>query len=161
MPWTNVTWAEASAACCAMNAGGACPGAGVVGWRLCGANDWESACEGPTRTCDWSYASNCTTSQPLVCNGKERDSSPAPGDQDAIAATGAFPMCGTQWTGGRVFDLSGNVKEWTSTAVSTGVYQQRGGAYTTLEEGRACDFDFTVASGDFAHPNTGFRCCFY
>ena len=50
---------------------------------------------------------------------------------------------------------------WTSTAVSAGVYQQRGGAYTTLEEGRACDFDFTVASGDFAHPNTGFRCCFY
>ena len=161
MPWTNVTWAEANAACCAMNAGGTCPGAGVVGWRLCGANDWESACEGPTGTCDWSYASNCTTSQPLVCNGKERDSSPAPGDQDAIAATGAFPMCGTQWAGGRIFDLSGNVKEWTSTAVSAGVYQQRGGAYTTLEEGRACDFDFTVASGDFAHPNTGFRCCFY
>ena len=160
LPWTNVTWTEARDACCAMNVGG-CPGPTEVGWRLCEAPDWQRACEATSGTCRWSYATSCSTSQPMTCNGDEVDSSPAPGDQDAIATTGAFPMCRAEWGARDVFDLSGNVKEWTATAVAPGVYQQRGGAYTTIEAGRACDFDFTVAAQTFSFPNTGFRCCHY
>ncbi|MCB9617074.1 MAG: SUMF1/EgtB/PvdO family nonheme iron enzyme, partial [Sandaracinus sp.] len=156
MPWTTVTWDQAQAACCALNSGGVCPAAGVDGWRLCAGDDWQSACEGSAGTCDWSYASNCSTSQPMVCNGSEVAGA------DAIAATGSFASCRTAWgAAGNVYDLSGNVKEWTSTQVATGVYAIRGGAYNNLEAGRTCDFDFTVGSRDFAFPNTGFRCCFY
>ena len=156
IPWTTVTWDQAQAACCALNAGGTCPAVGADGWRLCDGDDWQRACEGPAGTCDWSYASNCTTSQPTVCNGSEVAGT------DAIAATGAFASCNTPWTGvGNVYDLSGNVKEWTSTQVATDVYAIRGGAYNNLEAGRTCEFDFTVGSRDFAFPNTGFRCCFY
>lgn len=36
-PWTNVSWDQAQAACCALNASGTCPGAGGTGWRLCDA----------------------------------------------------------------------------------------------------------------------------
>ncbi len=99
----------------------------------------------------------------MACNGKERDSDPAlPGDQDAVAAAGAFPMCRAIWgAAGSIYDLSGNVKEWTRTAAGSNIYQQRGGAYNTIENGRACGWDFTVANQDFAHPATGFRCCMY
>ena len=38
------------------------------------------------------------------------------------------------------------MKEWTSTAVASGVYAIRGGAYNNLEDGRTCDFDFTFGS---------------
>ena len=161
LPWTDVTWTEARDACCAMNPGGTCPGAMDVGWRLCDGADWGRACQGEAGTCDWAYTNTCSTSQPMTCNGKERDSSGLPGDQDAIEPTENSAMCGASWTAGVVYDLSGNVKEWTATEVLPGIYQQRGGAYTTIEVGRQCDFEFTVASAGFAFPNTGFRCCYY
>ncbi|MBX3250309.1 MAG: SUMF1/EgtB/PvdO family nonheme iron enzyme [Myxococcales bacterium] len=162
LPWTSVTWTQARDACCAMNAGGTCPGASEVGWRLCGSDDWQRACQGTSGTCDWAYQSSCSMSQPTVCNGKEVDADPLlPGNQDAIARTGAFASCNASYAAGRVYDMSGNVREWTATPAGAGIYEQRGGAYTTIEMGRACDFDFTVAEQTFAFPNTGFRCCHY
>jgi hypothetical protein len=164
LPWTSVTQAQAQAACCALNPGGTCPGGGT-GWRLCAAADWEVGCEGPAGTCDWSYASMCTTSQRTVCNGMEFDSdSGRAGDQDAVftTASSTFPMCYADWAAaGRIHDLSGNVKEWTSTSVGSGVFEVRGGSFQSIEAGRQCDFDFTVAEGTFSADTTGFRCCFY
>ncbi len=167
MPWTSVTQAQAQAACCALNVGGACPGAGAAGWRLCDAADWQIACEGPAGTCDWSYQTMCTASQPTRCNGQEYDCNTSlPGDQDCPFVTGSstFPGCGTDWgaaAGGMVRDLSGNVREWTATLSSPGFYQVRGGSYQSIEAGRACDFAFTVAATAGPAPNTGFRCCLY
>lgn len=167
-PWTSVTWGEADAACCAMNPGGICTGSGVE-WQLCEAADWQRACEGSTGSCNWSYGTaDCATANlnDQVCNGKEYDSdSGTAGDQDAVAATGSstFPMCYADWsTAGQVFDLSGNVKEWTASETSTtGVYYIRGGSYTELEEGRACGYGFVSAASDYAYQNLGFRCCKY
>ncbi len=157
LPWTNVTWAEASAACQALGGG----------WDLCDEADWEDACTGPSDSCDWSYASSCGASQPLVCNGEEYDSSGAAGDQDALFQTGRtaapFNACYTNWGGGdRIYDLSGNVKEWTRTERGgSNFHAIRGGSYNNVEIGRRCDFDFTVGDNNFAFENTGFRCCRY
>jgi MYXO-CTERM domain-containing protein len=158
LPWTNLTWPQARDACLALNNGG------VTGWRLCDESDWERACEGPSGTCDWSYSTACTSSAPLRCNGEEYDSSGAPGDQDAMfpTASATFANCFTDWTGaGVIYDMSGNVKEWTNTAVTSGVHAIRGGSYNNIEPGRTCTFDFTVGNNSFSFPNTGFRCCNY
>ncbi|MBX3250020.1 MAG: SUMF1/EgtB/PvdO family nonheme iron enzyme, partial [Myxococcales bacterium] len=160
LPWVNVTWPEARGACQALGAG----------WDLCSEADWERACLGPMYgspmlSCNWSYATSCNTSSPLRCNGAEFDADPAaPGNQDALFSTGSmtFAGCYTDWTGGaRIYDLSGNVKEWTSTSRGPGARAIRGGSYNNVEGGRACEFDFTVAAESFAFVNTGFRCCQY
>ncbi len=164
LPWTTVTRTQALNACCALNAGGAC---GATGWRLCDATDWTAACRGSAGTCTWSYGSACTTSSQMTCNGEEYDSNATmSGDQDALVTTGGatFPMCYADWTGGaRIYDMSGNAREWTNTETSagSGIYYLRGGSYNNVEPGRACTFDFAVATPTFAFPNTGFRCCFY
>ena len=154
LPWTNVTWGEAQAACQALGAG----------WDLCDESDWQNACEGAA-SCDWSYAASCTSSQPLTCNGEEYDASGAAGDQDALfpTASGTFAECySVQSGGGVIYDLSGNVKEWTRTERgSPDVHAIRGGSYNNVEDGRRCDFDFTVGDDNFAFLNTGFRCCRY
>ncbi len=164
VPWTTLTWAEARDACCALNATGTCSGDGS-GWRLCDAADWQTACEGPVGACDWSYATSCDTSQRLMCNGREHDCDPGtPQDEDCLYNTGssAFPGCRTSWdAAGSIHDLSGNAREWTNTSRGAGIYELRGGSYTNIEAGRACDFDFAVANATFSHPNTGFRCCYY
>ncbi|MEC7520728.1 MAG: MopE-related protein [Myxococcota bacterium] len=164
-PWTSVTWDEAQAACCALNPSGTCPGAGGSGWRLCEAMDWESACEGPGGSCTWGYGGSCSMSQPLTCNGAEFDcDSSTPGDQDCLYSTGSptFPMCYADWgADGRVYDLSGNVREWTATSRGTDLFEVRGGSFNHVEAGRSCQWSFTVSNRTFAGPNTGFRCCLY
>jgi hypothetical protein len=62
-------------------------------------------------------------------------------------------------TGDRVYDLSGNVKEWTE-ARSSGVNPIRGGAMDSTAGGSRCDFDFTVADDNYLFKNLGFRCCY-
>jgi formylglycine-generating enzyme required for sulfatase activity len=77
-------------------------------------------------------------------------------------ASATFANCFTDWTGaGVIYDMSGNVKEWTNTAVTSGVHAIRGGSYNNIEPGRTCTFDFTVGNNSFSFPNTGFRCCNY
>ncbi|MBO6934786.1 MAG: SUMF1/EgtB/PvdO family nonheme iron enzyme [Deltaproteobacteria bacterium] len=163
LPWTNVTWAEARDACCALNPSGTCGGGGS-GWRLCDDAEWERACQGSTGSCNWAYSSGCNVSNPTRCNGEEFDSSPTSGDQDALYPTGSstFPMCYANWGSTDVYDMSGNVKEWTNTERgSSDIHSIRGGSYNNVEDGRTCTFDFTVGDDAFAFVNTGFRCCFY
>jgi hypothetical protein len=164
VPWTSVTWDQAQTACCALNADGNCPGAGGSGWRLCEALDWQTACEGPTSTCEWSYGASCELSQPTACNGAEHDCNASiPGDQDCLYTTASptFPMCFTSWGTSGVYDMSGNVREWTATSRGSNLFEVRGGSYNHIEAGRSCGFDFAVAERTDALPNTGFRCCFY
>jgi hypothetical protein len=171
LPWTNVNWTDARAACCALNATGTCAGDGT-GWRLCDASDWTAACRGPApSTCTWSYSGGapaCATSAVNSCNGEEFDSAAAAGDQDALYTTGSptFPACYATWGGAatdRIYDMSGNAREWTATETSagSGFYFMRGGSYNNIEPGRTCSFDFAAAAPTFAFTNTGFRCCFY
>ncbi|MET0390636.1 MAG: MopE-related protein, partial [Polyangiales bacterium] len=176
-PWSNATYGEAEAACCALNAAGTCS-QDNKGWRLCDATEWVAACRGSSATCDWGYSNvasaQCShlssdTTYRNVCLGSEAAGTVTcpSGVTQCAAATGAstFAECKAPFGSG-VFDMSGNLKEWTrnpppGTTLPAGVHQLRGGSYNNLEGGRRCDFDFAVGDTNFRVPNTGFRCCYY
>ena len=147
LPWTNVTYPQAVSACAA------------AGMRLCTEAEFQTSCHGPAGSCAWSYASTCTTYATNTCNGNDYDTNPATvADDDAILPTGSMPMCTETWMTRPVYDLSGNVKEWT-TARSLGINPIRGGASNNTSTGISCDFNFTLANDAFQFPNVGFRCC--
>jgi hypothetical protein len=174
-PWNNVTWDEAKNACCSLNSGGTCAGNGT-GWRLCDSSTWDFVCRGPSSGCNWGYSNVngavCNhdprvSTYSEVCAGAEalHDGkwSCAQGTSECATVTGSgtFPECRAVWPDGDVFDLSGNMQEWTNTAQGTGIYEIRGGSYNDVENGRTCDFNFVVGNTSFRFPNTGFRCCNY
>jgi formylglycine-generating enzyme required for sulfatase activity len=151
LPWTNVTRPQAEAACVA------------VGARLCRETDWQRACETSAMTaCDWSYDAMCTAYSADKCNGNDHDTNMTlAGDQDDVLPTGSMPMCYARWGAAmtnRIFDLSGNVEEWTRLPAS-GPASIRGGSNNDSAGGIRCDFDFVVADDTFQFPNVGFRCC--
>jgi hypothetical protein len=150
LPWANITYPQAVAQCAA------------VGATLCSETQWETACKATSTTCLWSYGSNCSTYQPNTCNGNDYDFVPGGADQDGLLPTGppTLASCYANWgsTANRIFDLSGNLKEWT-VARSAGVNPLRGGSYNNTAIGTSCDFDFAVADDTFQFPNVGFRCC--
>ena len=147
VPWTQVTYPQAQAACA------------TVGARLCTETEWQSACRSSTAACTWSYSAACSTYAPNTCNGNDFDTDPVTaGDQDAVRATMSMPMCYSSWPGGRVFDMSGNVREWAQ-ARAAGVNPLRGGSTLDTAGGIACTFSFSVASDVFQENILGFRCC--
>ena len=108
----------------------------------------------------WSYAANPSTAQPTVCNDDDLDTNPGlPGDQDDILVGGSRAQCYANWSAtDRVFDLSGNVKEWTKARVP-GANPIRGGASNNETTGVTCNLAFTLGNDAFFFPNVGFRCC--
>jgi subtilisin-like proprotein convertase family protein len=137
-PWTNVTWAEARAACCSLNANGLCAGDNT-GWRLCDASTFQNACDGPqANPCTWGYSTTVacdhafnSTAYENLCHGAESMEDDvvtcADGSQSCETVTGsnAFAQCYANWTGGPISDLSGNVQEWTNTIRTAQVEQCR------------------------------------
>jgi formylglycine-generating enzyme required for sulfatase activity len=61
----------------------------------------------------------------------------------------------------RIFDLSGNAKEWVQAAAGdpANSARLRGGSYNNTSGGMRCDFRFAVGDDTFQFPNVGFRCC--
>jgi hypothetical protein len=94
IPWDNVTHDDAVAACTA------------AGKRLCTQAEWELACEGTGTPTTYPYgnAYNGTT-----CNGHDRSAG-----SDEVIQTGILASCNSSTN---VRDLSGNLREWTSTLV--------------------------------------------
>jgi hypothetical protein len=149
MPWAHVTFAEAQAACQA------------AGMRLCkvvrdgsGAvqsDEWGAACGGASGT-PYPYGA---TYGAMTCNGRDQ------ADPDATLATGSLAACTTP---DGVFDLSGNLAEWTDdprgmTADGRTAYTLRGGSHATIAQGLQCGFFYSTVPAAFAFPDTGFRCC--
>jgi hypothetical protein len=108
----------------------------------------------------WAYATNPSTPQPSTCNADPFDTNTGlAGDQDDILATGSLAACRANGpTTNDAFDMTGNVREWTSPR-SPGVNAMRGGASNTEINGTACQDDFVLGSNTFFFPNVGFRCC--
>jgi MYXO-CTERM domain-containing protein len=155
LPWTNLTYPEALAACDAAD------------MDLCVLADWLSACQAGS-SCLWSFTPSgnaCMTnssgypSDRSACNGHDLAAQPGDPDNDAIVPTGSYARCFTQHANGPVFDLSGNAKEWTTGPSSPAENPLRGGSYNNMPGGLRCDFSFNVASDTVRLPNVGFRCC--
>jgi hypothetical protein len=138
LPWAPVTWYDADAACAA------------AGMRLCTDTEWQDACEGSTNRV-YPYGN---TYNPTACNGADFDAA-----ADAVRPTGSLAGC---VSADGAFDLSGNLKEWTSDLRLAGpppAYEIRGGSFDNIAEGLTCAFDFVVDDADGLNPNRGFRCC--
>jgi formylglycine-generating enzyme required for sulfatase activity len=141
-PWTSVNQAEAAAACSA------------AGMQLCTQTQWELACRAGNTGNVWSYASGATSYSAGVCNDVEH-----PDNTGAAWATGSSAQCAAD---GEIYDMSGNVSEWTRTQVVSGgdtYYRVRGGNYTSYGPATACGFSFVLDVPTFANADLGFRCC--
>ncbi len=145
LPWRSVTFAAAEAACAARGA------------TLCSAPRWQRACEGATNLA-YPYGDDFEGG---TCNTESFDGVVGGADDDVLIATGAAASCDAA---DGLFDMSGNVKEWTNditgqTAGGTNIAVLRGGAYDTPGVGATCDFRSSRAAVTAVLPTVGFRCC--
>ncbi len=149
-PWSTVTQVEAQAACTA------------AGLRLCNEEEWIRGCAGAAGN-DFPYGNVYDGNR---CNG--RDWNPACGgadDFEQAQPTGTpygCPLPGSSQCASAdgLVDMSGNVKEWTSTLASNGTsYVVHGGAYDNVEDGLSCGFDFVALPPTTKLATVGFRCC--
>jgi len=172
-PWTDVDWTTAREACCNLNDDGQChlSGADPDRWSLCREQEWEEICESGGHNYFYPYG---MTYQAAYCNGNDFDTNcPCPelnpecatgGDQDEIMPTAKNPEllnCCADWDGVCVYDMSGNVKEWTYTQRGSGYREIRGGSNNVPRGGLTCQFDFAIGRETFTFYNLGFRCCYY
>ncbi|MBI5524939.1 MAG: SUMF1/EgtB/PvdO family nonheme iron enzyme [Deltaproteobacteria bacterium] len=136
LPWRDVSWAQADAACKA------------AGKRLCTADEWKKACEGIAAT-NYPYGD---TYNPTACHGA--DSVPL---NPKLAVAGSYPQCKSDHG---VYDASGNVEEWNGTSFPDGKRGLRGGSYNTGDTPYLrCDYDAPPSDPSFHSPQIGFRCC--
>jgi hypothetical protein len=152
IPWSMVTNDEAEAACWRLNPSGTYE---AGGWELCSAKQWQHACQ---------YGSGVSTAYPYgnsyvatTCNGHDFSSG-----WDRPVGTGTASACYAEWGTTDIWDMSGNMEEWTNTTRVVGsdtLYEIRGGSYNDLAGSMTCNFDFWAAEEDFRMPNLGFRCC--
>ena len=156
VPQAYISGTQAAAACAA------------AGKRLCTDTEWQRACRGPAMT-TYPYGN---TRMPGACNDA-RAQHPAVeyfGTTDPVIFTmlshpcldqlpssldraGANPGC---VTAEGVFDMMGNLHEWTSAAAGT----FRGGFYVdTVANGNGCLYATTAHDMTYSDYSTGFRCC--
>jgi sulfatase modifying factor 1 len=110
---------------------------------------WSRACSGESHRA-YPYGDEY---EPEYCNGDDNQ-----GDTTPVRS---LPHCATSDQG--IFDLSGNVWEWTNTCnqdVHTGDYcLARGGSYDSDEEELSCSFNMLWAPRIQVEDDLGFRCC--
>ena len=115
------------------------------GKRLCSEEEWEKACKGKAGT-RYPYGNQW---DPARCNTEDDE-----GSDREVAKSGTFRKC---YSGYRVFDLSGNVAEWTSTAWGSG-YVVKGGNSSRPGYDSRCAARKKKKAGTSAE-GLGFRCC--
>ena len=158
VPQAYISGAEAAAAC------------KQAGKRLCSEEEFETACMGPKKT-TWPYGDGYVAG---ACNDSGRASpldvlfaslGPARYQPDVmndarlnqvrgtLARTGSHPRC---TAGNGVYDLVGNLHEWTSDPEGT----FRGGYYLdTKINGEGCRYRTSAHHFRYHDYSTGFRCC--
>ena len=143
LPWTRVTYAEARSACLALEGG----------WDLCNGAQWGLACYGDGGL-NYPYGNDF---QANTCNGNAYDTDPGiSGDQDDNLPGGTLALCNQNG----VYDLSGNVWEWTSDILDEGLQARalRGGSSGNIASGLTCGYELASPPSS-RRENIGFRCC--
>ena len=131
-PWAMIDWTSAESACEA------------AGKRLCSGREWEAACAGPAPGRAYPYGNTFSGS---ACNGYDHGAG-------AAVATGSITTCEGGFS--TIFDMSGNVWEWTSDCSGT-MCSLRGGSFTLGDDLRCAS---SASSGNTTNePTMGFRCC--
>jgi len=139
-PSRGVSWYQAEAACRS------------AGMALCTSAQWEDACDGQPGPGGRAHPVAAGARGSAACNIRRlgtKDPSP----------TGSFPECVTPEG---VFDLEGNVWEWTdprrTDATGRPLIDKRGGAHDTGEEAPCAKAAVGTHDPAFA-GSIGFRCC--
>jgi len=139
LPMVNVNWYEARALC------------KEQGKRLCTEEEWEKACKGPEGS-RFPYGSD---EKPGCCFGN----GPAYPDADR-EPSGTRPCC---VSGYGVYDMSGNVNEWTSSRQSSssgeGYPILKGGDYGNAFSNLRCSNRDHYHRREERFHDDGFRCC--
>jgi hypothetical protein len=143
-----------------------------AGKRLCKVDEWRSACMGPSQTL-YPYGNDedgaaCNTHgvEPLgalfpnygaeiydfrVMNDPSLDAL-----EGTVSKTGEYPKCSNGWG---VFDMVGNLHEWTTEVTGT-KGEFHGGYYLdTHQNGDGCKYATYVHERTYHDYSTGFRCC--
>lgn len=157
IPQGYITGTQAAAACA------------EAGKRLCTDDEWLRACRGPGLTRTYPYPGprddgRCNDAR-AVHPAVERFGTSEPwifsrlGDACinqlpmSLAPAGSYPGCVTDEA---VFDLMGNLHEWTADPAGT----FRGGYYVdTYRNGEGCLYRTTAHDVSHWDYSTGFRCC--
>jgi len=134
MPATSVTYQEAVAQC------------SKAGKRLCSVKEMESACQAGKKRNDYPYgkyfvADNCNT-----YGNRHTD--------NRVAPSGEFVTCVNELG---IYDMSGNVAEWTSTG--EGDYKYVAGGWWQADEIRSTCSSCTPLKKNQKYFYAGFRCC--
>ncbi|HYP89553.1 MAG TPA: MopE-related protein [Polyangiaceae bacterium] len=153
LPWTSISQVDAAATCAAIPTS-------VTGtkMRLCTEAEWQTSCldGGSATTASWSFSMMPKPYDDDVCN----DAS-AGIDAPWVTAfnNGQSQRCRTS---SQIWDMSGNVAEWTSSCVTVLGKQYcrvRGGSYLSQGPATACNFSFVLDVPSFLNFDLGFRCC--
>ncbi len=137
LPVSKVDWAEASRLCSEQTK------------HLCSEDEWVAACEGASHR-RFAYGQDLVAQR---CNTKEtRPRRPAP------MTSGTLSHCVTEEG---VFDLAGNLAEWTSTPISENRPQRviRGGSFKQPGRQSSCTQRDYLLPGLGGAIHVGFRCC--
>jgi len=110
------------------------------GKRLCSDSEWQRGCRGRGGA-TFPYGKSFRGG---VCNTETED-----GDEGVLKPSGKYRRCKSA---SGLFDMSGNVAEWTSDSTV------RGGDYAASDEDAACNAGGRRSPGT-ARSNIGFRCC--
>ena len=132
-PMNSVTWYDAAKYCI------------DAGKRLCNESEWKQACSGPYNL---KYPYGDIYYQDF-CNDNI-------GGTEAIirtVASGSMPNCKSAYG---VYDMSGNVEEWTNLEYDSAKFS--GGAWFSSSKESGCNYSFKFFPG-VSIFSVGFRCC--
>jgi len=111
--------------------------------RLCTSDEWTSACGGPS---GWKYL-----------YGDSYEGNACAARDTAVQKSGSRPECRGYYA---VFDMSGNLSEWTSTAApqDRSFNNVMGGFWASGTQSRCADARYSYFPQNRHNP-VGFRCC--